>query len=92
MSAASLPKGFSLARMGAGVCLAHDTLPVWIVKQPHFDGRSAFYQGYIAVGKLIKGRHPCMGGVDNRRVGDERGFKTLDEAARAAIAKAGSAS
>jgi hypothetical protein len=73
-----------------GESLAHKTLPVWVVHYP-MAHTGAYFQAYIATGKLIKGQHPCQGGVDNRRVGSDRGFQSAADAASAAIAKAGSA-
>lgn len=80
---------FEVVHNPTGDVLAHKALPVWVVSYSGTNARQAFHQGYIAVAKLINGRHPCMGGVDNRRVGSEDGFQTVEEACAAAIAKAG---
>lgn len=78
---------FETIQRPTGEVLAHKTLPIWVCYYP-LAVRGAFYQGYIATGKLIKGQHPCIGGVDNRRVGHEDGFRTVEEACAAAVAKA----
>lgn len=72
-----------------GQSLAHKTLPVWVVHYPRTKATGEYWQGYIAIAKLIPGRHPCMGGVDNRRVGDQDGFIDIESACAAAIAAGG---
>jgi hypothetical protein len=77
---------FYLVRRPTGDCWAHLTLPVWVVEYPKTEDRPTFFQAYIATGKLIKGQHPCLGGVDNKRIGNERnGFRTAEEAMAAAV-------
>ena len=84
----SAAEQFAIVSRPTGQVLAHKTLPVWIVHYSKTSARGAFYQAYIATGTLLEGQHPCVGGVDNRRVGSEDGFETIEEACRAAIAKA----
>lgn len=71
-----------------GQCWAHESLPIWIVEYPATNVRGRHFQAYIASGKLIRGKHPCAGGVDNKRIGSENGFMTSDEAMEAAEEKA----
>jgi hypothetical protein len=80
---------WNLVHRPTGSCWAHDSLPVWVVAYPATLDRATFHQGYIATAKLIHGQHPCEGGVDNRRVGGERGFASLQEAQDATEAAAG---
>jgi hypothetical protein len=69
-----------------GEAIAHKTLPVWIVHYDRTKNRAAHYQAYKATAPLIKGQHPCLGGVDNRRIGGDDGFETLEAACAAAEA------
>jgi hypothetical protein len=61
-----------------GTYWQHDQYPVWVVHYPATHRAAAHYQGYKAVERVPNGRVPFT--VDNRRVGPEFGFKTLDEA------------
>jgi hypothetical protein len=72
-----------------GPCFAHNALPVWVVHYPATHVRGAHWQGYIATEPIIKGQHPCRGGVSNRRVGSESGFETFAEACEKSTAAAG---
>jgi hypothetical protein len=80
---------FSIVHRPHGDCWAHDELPIWIVRYDRTDVRPEFFQAYIATEKPNGENHPCYGGANNKRIGNENtGFKTLEEAAQAAIAKA----
>lgn len=59
--------------------------PVWVVHYPATMDRAEYWQGYRAVAKVPAGRAPWA--VDNRRIGSDRGFPSLE----AAIAAAGAA-
>jgi len=63
--------------------LAHTSKPIWIVRYRATLDRAKFYQAYIAIDTLIQGQHPGEGGVNNRRIGGERGFRTLQAAIQA---------
>lgn len=64
----------------------HNTAPVWVVQYEATQDRAQFWQGYRPVAKVPAGRMPWS--VDNRRIGTDRGFPTLDAALAAAIAVA----
>lgn len=67
-------------------CWAHPTKPVWVVHYKATGARGAYFQGYVADGFGPRGRHPCHGGRNNRRVGHpDFGFKTRDEAEAACL-------
>lgn len=67
-----------------GAILVHKSQPVWIVGYPAVEGvRAAYWQGYRAVPPLAKGRTNVWAN-DNRRIGNERGFPSV-EAAIAAV-------
>lgn len=77
---------FYLVVRPTGDCWAHISLPIWVVEYPKTEDRPAFFQGYIATGKLINNQHPCEGGVNNIRIGNEnRGFKTAEDAMQVAV-------
>lgn len=78
---------FTLVHRPHGDCWLHDAKPVWIVHYPATDVRGEHYQAYRTVAPIPKGRQPWT--VDNRRIGTDRGFATLDEAVQAAEAVAG---
>lgn len=72
---------FKIIRRKTGAIMAHNTKPIWIVRYPATMDRAKFYQAYVACeGRRIPGQHPGEGGVDNKRIGDSRGFKTLQSA------------
>jgi hypothetical protein len=60
----------------------HLTAPVWIVRYEGIEGSNTHrydkYQAYRAVEKMPNGRDPWT--VDNRRIGPENGYSTLDKA------------
>lgn len=66
----------------------HKTAPVWIVHYSAIEDsqsfRHAFYQPYVATVPLKKGR--MVWAHDNKRVGNEGAFRTLEDAMRAAEA------
>lgn len=64
-----------------GECWLHNSRPVWIVEYSGTRVRGPFFQAYKAVEKVPAGRDPWT--VDNRRIGTEDGFQTLQEAAEA---------
>lgn len=57
----------------------HNKYPVWIRHYPH--GRTPYWQAYRSLKKPKVGQMPWA--VDNKRIGPEEGFKTLDEAVQA---------
>lgn len=61
----------------------HNAKPVWVVHYPATQDRAEFWQGYRAVVKVPSGRMPWT--VDNRRIGSDRGFPSLEAALVAAI-------
>ena len=74
---------FTWIERGFVPILMHNTKPIWIVfYEAHKGIRAAFYQAYKAIHPVPKGRNAWS--IDNRRVGDEDGFETL-EAAMAAV-------
>lgn len=68
-----------------GECIASSTLPVWIVEYPRTDDRARFFQAYKTPGCTLPGTESCKGGVNNKRIGTERGFPTLGSAVLAAF-------
>lgn len=75
---------FYKAERVGGEILVHKSQPVWIVGYPAVAGvRGAHWQGYRATQPLPKGRTNVWAN-DNRRIGDERGFGSI-EAAIAAV-------
>lgn len=64
----------------------HTGAPVFVVHYDATDVRAEHWQGYRAVVKVPAGRMPWT--VDNRRIGGERGFASLDAALEAAEAVA----
>jgi len=61
-----------------GTYWLHDTHPTWVVFYSASHVRAAHYQGYKAIEKVPKGRNAWT--VDNRRIGSEMGFLTLEDA------------
>lgn len=61
----------------------HPTQPIWVKFYPQTPVRVAHYQAYRAVAKVPAGRKPWS--VDNRRIGDELGFASLDAAIAACM-------
>jgi hypothetical protein len=59
-------------------CHVHASKPLWVVHYPATMDRAEHWQGYRAVAKLPAGRDPWT--VDNRRIGSERGFASLEAA------------
>lgn len=57
--------------------------PIWIVEYPETHDRARHFQVYKPVVPVPKGRDPWT--VDNKRIGDARGFKTLSDAMGAAV-------
>lgn len=80
----SVPDSWSRHEHKWGTSIAHDTLPIWCVFYGATNVRKEHWAAYIAIEPIIKGRHPCGGGVNNKRIGDENGFSTLSEACDAA--------
>lgn len=74
--------GFVLTQREGGECWLHFARPMWIVRYPATDARAEHYQAYRAVMPVLPGRKPWS--VDNRRIGGDRGFATLEQAVRAA--------
>lgn len=67
--------------------LEHKQKPVWIVAYREYDtGRVKFWQAYKVKEYLHvpKGRAPWS--IDNRRIGTDKGFRTLRDAIMAAVA------
>lgn len=59
----------------------HKSRPVWLVEYPKTVDRAKFYQAYKADQPVKTGAFPWS--LNNRRVGSDRGFPTLEEAAQA---------
>ena len=64
-----------------GECWLHKSKPVWIVEYSASRLHGRFFQAYRPVQPVPIGRDPWT--VDNRRIGPEDGFQTLQEAAEA---------
>lgn len=68
--------------------LVHQTAPVWIVHYEAIEGsrdfRHEFWQPYRAIEKLKRGRQ--IWAHDNKRIGDEAEFRSLEAAMAAAEA------
>ena len=60
----------------------HKSKPHWIVHYPSTKVRGAHYQAYRAVEKVPQGHGPWT--VDNRRMGGDDGFESLESAMQAA--------
>ena len=56
----------------------HKTKPVWIVHYDAVEGRVEFWQPYRAIAKVKRGA--AVWSADNKRVGDERQFRSLEAA------------
>lgn len=81
----SLMQNFKRVYRATGSVIMHATKPVWIVRYGDYErGGTKFWQAYRAVDTLPKGRMPWT--VDNRRIGTDKGFKTLRDALNAAQA------
>ena len=64
----------------------HNEKPVWVVQYDATEVRPEHWQGYYAVAPVPKGRMPWS--VDNRRIGTERGFPSLEAAITASVSHA----
>ena len=62
-------------------CWKHKERNVWIVFYDMTDKRDNFYEAFESIGKVPKGAEPWT--VNNRRLSDGHGFKTLHEAMEA---------
>lgn len=82
---------FQFVECPYGACIASSALPVWIVEYPKTDDRARFFQAYKTPGCTLPGVQTCKGGVDNKRIGTERGFPTLGAVVLAAFNAVGSA-
>lgn len=60
----------------------HNTKPVFVTHYEATDVRSEHWQAYRAATTVPAGRMPWT--VDNRRIGSDRGFPSLDAALAAA--------
>lgn len=67
-----------------GESIGHEYLPIWCVFYRETNVSRGHWSAYIAIEPTKRGRHPCEGGVNNKRVGSDSGFKTLAEACEAA--------
>ena len=56
----------------------HESKPVFISHYPATRARGEYYQAYKAIQPVPAGRMPWT--IDNRRIGGEDGFLTLEEA------------
>ncbi len=66
-----------------GSVLLHRSKHVWIVRYADYErGGTKFWQAYRAVDTVPKGRDPWT--VNNKRIGTDKGFKTLRDALLAA--------
>lgn len=75
-------QGFTQVDRNAGTTWLCDTRPVWVVHYPTTPARNEFYQAYKAIQPVPRGRMPWT--VDNRRIGTDQGFRTLQDAMGAA--------
>lgn len=80
-------EAFAPVERGGETIWVHKSCPVWIV---HYDAiedsqsfRHEFFQPYIAIEPLKRGRQ--VWAHNNKRVGKEAAFRTLDEAMFAAL-------
>lgn len=83
---ASVPTAFTVVRRPTdpeGVWL-HNDKPVWVVHYPATEVRGEHWQGYRSVEHIPAGRKPWA--VNNKRIGGERGFASLEAALAAAEA------
>lgn len=66
----------------------HRTAPVWIVQYEAIEGsrgfQREFWQPYRAIGKVERGA--AVWSANNKRIGDEAEFRSLDAAMQAARA------
>jgi hypothetical protein len=81
---------FRAVDRGGEIIFVHETAPVWVV---HYDAiedsysfQREFWHGYHAIAKVKKGAP--VWSANNKRIGEDRGFKTLFEALEAAAAVA----
>ncbi len=80
----AIPNAWRRYQHSWGESIAHEALPIWCVFYPDTYVRRAHWTAYIAIEKALTGRHPCEGGVNNKRIGPDSGFHTLAEACDAA--------
>ena len=73
---------FELVHRPHGDCWLHKEKPVWIVEYSATKVRARHFQAYRTVKPVPLGRDPWS--IDNRRIGTEDGFETLDAAEMAA--------
>lgn len=61
-----------------GSCLLHNSKHVWIVEYPATRQRAKFWQVYQPIAHVPAGRDPWT--INNKRIGPEDGFQTLEAA------------
>jgi hypothetical protein len=61
--------------------LLHKSAPAWVVNYPATLDRAEHWQAYRAVAPVPAGRMPWT--VDNRRIGSDRGFPSIEAAVAA---------
>lgn len=64
-----------------GEVLKHAREPYWVVHYGETNRMGEHWQAYKAIAHIPKGREPWS--VDNRRIGPDSGFKSLEEAKQA---------
>lgn len=65
-----------------GEVLKHASAPIWIVHYGPTNRMGEHWQAYRAIAYIPKGRDPWS--VDNKRIGPDSGFRSLEEAKQAA--------
>lgn len=73
---------FTMIETATGLAWIHNSKPIWI--RFYDTANPPYWQAYRAVKKTKIGQMPWA--VDNKRIGSERGFATLEEAIEAAEA------
>lgn len=68
--------------MGAGKCFIRQDSACWVVFYPATSKSIEYWQAYKAIKKTKEPMKPWC--VDNRRIGKEDGFKSLEDAVAAA--------
>jgi hypothetical protein len=70
---------FTMIETATGPAWIHNSKPIWI--RYYEDVNPPYWQAYRAVKKTSIGQMPWA--VDNKRIGGERGFPTLEAAIEA---------
>lgn len=68
-------------RVCGSPCWQHNAKHVFVVEYAATRNKAPHWQAYRAIQPVPKGRKPWT--IDNRRIGSEDGFQTLDDALHA---------